>query len=195
MKKSVDFYNALYRLYPFIDLLMSFQRKKLAGAIGHMPAGNLLEVGTGRGTLLRMLRQHRCTGIDTSSRMLCVARKKTAPGGPFFRIMDGENLQFPDDHFDYIVLNHVLSVTEHPEKMLQEAYRVLQPGGTLFLHNHFTPHNLLRYLDKSFTPIAGLFHFRSFFPEEELLSLQRFVHRVTIATAPFQYFRLIILRK
>lgn len=195
MKKSVAFYNALYHLYPFIDLLMALQRKKLAGTIGHMPPGNLLEIGTGRGTLLRLLHRHRCTGIDTSSRMLCVARKKTAPGGPSFRIMDGENLQFPDDHFDYVVLNHVLSVTEHPEQMLQEAYRVLQPGGILFLHNHFTPDNVLRYLDKCFAPVARLFHFRSFFHEEELLSLQRFEHRTTVATAPFQYFRLIILRK
>ena len=58
--------------------------------------------------------------------------------------MDGENLQFPDCYFDYVVLSHVITVVDDPEKLLEETYRVLKPNGKIFILNHFTPKNSVK---------------------------------------------------
>jgi ubiquinone/menaquinone biosynthesis C-methylase UbiE len=42
--------------------------------------------------------------------------------------MDGERLDFPDDHFDLVYCHTVLHFTAHPERMLAEIHRVLKPG-------------------------------------------------------------------
>jgi len=45
---------------------------------------------------------------------------------------DAENLPvdlYPDNNYDVVFSNFVLHLVETPEKMLQQAYRVLAPGG------------------------------------------------------------------
>jgi len=42
---------------------------------------------------------------------------------------NSEALNFPDATFDRYYANYVLHLTTCPEKMIQEAFRVLQPGG------------------------------------------------------------------
>jgi SAM-dependent methyltransferase len=51
------------------------------------------------------------------------------------RLIDayGEKLPFPDGHFDIVYSNNVLEHTAEPAVVLKEAFRVLRPGGTLFL--------------------------------------------------------------
>jgi SAM-dependent methyltransferase len=41
------------------------------------------------------------------------------------------SLPFADDAFGVVLLSHVLEVATHPESLLVEAVRVLEPGGTL----------------------------------------------------------------
>ena len=77
--------------------------------------------------------------------------------------MDGESLLFPDESFDYVVLSHVITVVDDPERLLKETYRVLKADGRVFILNHFTPNNWLKHLDKSFQAIAKIFHFQSVF--------------------------------
>jgi ubiquinone/menaquinone biosynthesis C-methylase UbiE len=42
-------------------------------------------------------------------------------------------LPFLDNYFDKIVCNLVLSYVRHPQKTLDELYRILAPGGTLVI--------------------------------------------------------------
>jgi SAM-dependent methyltransferase len=46
---------------------------------------------------------------------------------------DAENLPFPDHHFDVVFSNQVLEHVVDPKRALQEAVRVLRPGGRLIL--------------------------------------------------------------
>ena len=46
---------------------------------------------------------------------------------------DAEALPFPDGTFDAVISNGVFNLTLNKEKALQEAHRVLKPGGRLML--------------------------------------------------------------
>ena len=62
--------------------------------------------------------------------------------------MDGENLDFEDETFDYAININVIDHTPDPDKMLSEIRRVLKPGGKLYFEVHFDkflggPHYML----------------------------------------------------
>ena len=46
---------------------------------------------------------------------------------------EAEALPFPDASFDAVISNGVFNLTLDKEKALQEAHRVLKPGGRLML--------------------------------------------------------------
>lgn len=45
------------------------------------------------------------------------------------RHMDIQDLDYPDNHFDFILSSHVLEHVEDDAKAMKEFYRVLSPGG------------------------------------------------------------------
>lgn len=66
-------------------------------------------------------------------------------------VADGERLPFADNSFDLIVSIGVLEHVRRPNVYLSEAYRVLKPGGSMFLscENYLTfwePHYQLAWL-------------------------------------------------
>lgn len=58
---------------------------------------------------------------------------------------DIRKIEFPSDHFDAIICNHVLEHVIEDKKAISELYRVLKPGGWAILQ---VPHSLV--LDKTF---------------------------------------------
>jgi phosphatidylethanolamine/phosphatidyl-N-methylethanolamine N-methyltransferase len=59
-------------------------------------------------------------------------------------VMDATALEFPDAAFDVALAPYVMSVVPSPERALEEAWRVLRPGGTLVIMNHFAASGGLR---------------------------------------------------
>src|SRR5262249_46849264 len=49
---------------------------------------------------------------------------------------DGHRLPFPDDRFDVVTICDVLHHTSSPEAVLNEALRVLRPGGRILIKDH-----------------------------------------------------------
>lgn len=74
--------------------------------------------------------------------------------------MNGEEMSFKDNQFDVVILNHVLSVTHNPEKMLQEAIRVSKSNGALLVTNHFSDSSIKKCLNL----FTKQLYFKSFFP-------------------------------
>jgi phosphatidylethanolamine/phosphatidyl-N-methylethanolamine N-methyltransferase len=109
--------------------------------------------------------------------------------------MNGEALLFADNHFDYVVLSHVIAVVDHPEQLMNEVLRVLKPQGQLFILNHFTPDNWLGYVDDAFQQVSRLLHFRSVFYIHQIAAIKNFTLRKEIGLGLASYFKLLIYQK
>lgn len=177
-----------------MDIFLNPQKETLFQEINSFPFGHLLEIGIGNGTHLHLYKKHKTIGIDTSSSMLEIARKQKSIHVELVQ-MNGENLLFQDAVFDYVVLSHVIAVVGNPEKMLEEIYRVLKPGGTIFILNHFTPKNWLRHVDKAFSLVSKIFHFNSLFDINSLTAIKKFTLLKEIKFGRFSYFKLLIYNK
>jgi phosphatidylethanolamine/phosphatidyl-N-methylethanolamine N-methyltransferase len=110
------------------------------GAAG--PGGEVLVIGVGTGLELPLLpRNILVTGIDISAPMLRAARARVKREGlaqvKRLLVMDAAALDFPDSAYDVALAPYVMSVLPHPDRALDEAWRVLRPGGSLVVMNHF----------------------------------------------------------
>ena len=101
---------------------------------GLEPGSTILDVGCGPGQTLNLMRSVfglQPTGVDPSPAML----EKAAHLAPGIAVMLGTaaSLPYPDNNFDAVICECVLSLTGDIAASLQEIQRVLRPGGTLIL--------------------------------------------------------------
>ncbi len=88
------------------------------------PGARVLEVGCGEGVLLRGS-GFAPVQLDISMTRLCKAQ---ATGNPLI-CADGMDLPFADASFDVVLLIAVLEHVSQPERIVDEMWRVLKPGG------------------------------------------------------------------
>lgn len=99
----------------------------------------VLDVATGTADLaLEIIRQEKAgevTGIDISTGMMEIGRKKVEKKGLSGRIVLGEgsalDIPFPDGFFDAVTCAYGVRNFSNPDKGLKEMYRVLRSGGQL----------------------------------------------------------------
>jgi SAM-dependent methyltransferase len=95
----------------------------------------VLDVACGLGATTRYLcrrwRPANIHAINITESQLAVARR-TAPGC-HFEIMPATDLRFPAGYFDHIVCVEAAFQFETRQRFLEEAHRVLKPGGTIAL--------------------------------------------------------------
>ena len=79
------------------------------------------------------------TGTDITPAMLNRAKKraKNYPLNIDFQIADSQALPFKNDTFDIVVMHLILAVVPNPMLALQEASRVLKPGGQIHIFDKF----------------------------------------------------------
>lgn len=103
----------------------------------------LLEIGSGFGVSLAVMTRDfnvDAYGIEPASEgfdssLACARSLFEANGLDPARVIDavGEDLPFADATFDVVYSNNVLEHTTRPSLVLQEAMRVLKPGGRLYV--------------------------------------------------------------
>jgi ubiquinone/menaquinone biosynthesis C-methylase UbiE len=86
-----------------------------------------LEIGVGTGRFAEPLGIE--YGVDPSENMLSIARKR----GIKTFVGKGENLPFPDKKFDYVLLAITICFVENPDKVIEEARRVLKDNGKIII--------------------------------------------------------------
>jgi ubiquinone/menaquinone biosynthesis C-methylase UbiE len=123
-------------------------KELLAESMGPGPKV-VLDVGTGTGYIALLLAEmgHRVTGIDFSTNMLEIARRKTLKYRTSVSIMEGdvENMPFATATFDAITARYVLWTLAQPRTALKEWTRVLKPGGRVVIIDGFwEPRGLLQ---------------------------------------------------
>lgn len=136
--------QSVYQIYaPIYDWLfgavMQKARRHSIELLHLQPGDNLLIPGIGTGLDLPFISSGiHITGTDISQAMLSKAQKKTQAKMNLL-IMDAQALQFPDSSFSVVLLNLILSVAPDGKKVLEEAWRVLQPGGQISIFDKFLP--------------------------------------------------------
>jgi ubiquinone/menaquinone biosynthesis C-methylase UbiE len=95
--------------------------------------GSLLEIGCGEGGNLANLAGDRdgrgWAGIDFVPAKVAHAQRRLPAGA--FAAADAEQLPFPGDHFDAVLIRDVLHHARDRQRVVAEAIRVLRPGGVL----------------------------------------------------------------
>ena len=131
------------RLAPVYNLLMgnSFFLKARIRAfqlLNLKPDDRVLLAGVGTGIDIPLIPDYcSMTGIDISEAMLDKARKNYSDRRIELINMNAEELGFPDNSFDFVVLNLILSVVENPRQTMSEAIRVLTPKGKILVFDKF----------------------------------------------------------
>lgn len=107
--------------------------------VGERARGEVREVAAGDGRNFPYYRREtRLTALDLSSVMLGVARGRAEAIGRRvdLTVGDAQALDFPDASFDTVVCTLGLCTIPDERRAVQEAWRVLRPGGTLLLVDH-----------------------------------------------------------
>ena len=133
--------TAYARWAPVYDLVFGpvFERgREAAIAAAEQVGGRILEVGVGTGiSLPRYSANCRLCGVDISEPMLRKAQARVSEFGldnvEGLWVMDAEHMSFPDDSFDVVVAQYVVTTAPNPEATLDEFARVLKPGGEIVL--------------------------------------------------------------
>ena len=102
------------------------------------PLGDMLDVGTGTGSMLRLLagRARRTIAVDLSRDMRLIARATVLSSGLVnctVRQGDMYDLEFPDGRFDLVTMDRVLGTADDPVAALGEAARVMNDGAHLLV--------------------------------------------------------------
>lgn len=114
--KSVRFYNDLIR------------------KVEINPGDSVLDVGCGTGTVLSYIASKtdiKGYGLDISEKMLDVAREKN----PEFEFVSGDSVSLPYENgsMDVVIACMAYHHFSDQEEFRKEAFRVLKPGGRLYI--------------------------------------------------------------
>ena len=78
--------------------------------------------------------------------------------------MDAEKLEFPDDSFDVVMAQYVVTAVPNPEAALDEFARVLRPGGEMILLSRVSADaGMRRFIEQRLQPVVRQLGFRTEF--------------------------------
>jgi ubiquinone/menaquinone biosynthesis C-methylase UbiE/DNA-binding transcriptional ArsR family regulator len=120
--------------------------RAIVAALGDADIRSLLDLGTGTARMLELFgpRIERGLGLDLSLDMLAYARNRIDREDlRHCSVRQGDiyHLALPKDSFDAVVIHQVLHFLDDGARAIEEAARVLRPGGRLLVVD-FAPHDL-----------------------------------------------------
>lgn len=112
-------------------------------AIGHLvlrlsPAIDIADLGAGEGLVSQLLarRARQVWCIDNSPRMVEVGTELARKNGlenVTYKLGDIEQVPLPDKSVDLAILSQALHHAQHPQAAVNEAFRILRPGGQVLV--------------------------------------------------------------
>ncbi|MCP4262128.1 MAG: methyltransferase domain-containing protein, partial [Planctomycetes bacterium] len=129
--KVLSFDTFIPFFYPALMLPLRYYRKKAIEMMSFKPGDRILVPGVGSGHDLPFLPEDvTVEGVDISDVMLGIGKLKQKMAkreNVKFKIMDAEDLKFPDNSFDKAILSLFLTVVYDPNKAFAEVVRVVKP--------------------------------------------------------------------
>jgi len=94
-------------------------------------APSILDIGCATGALIASLRDKgwRVTGVEISPSGIYAKNERKLD----VRSVPLEENHFPDNSFDVILASHLIEHLNEPKIFLEETYRILKKGGSLFI--------------------------------------------------------------
>jgi phosphatidylethanolamine/phosphatidyl-N-methylethanolamine N-methyltransferase len=169
-------YELLAPVYDFIfDWIFAPGRSAAVSQLALAPNDTVLEVGIGTGLNLPLYPPlTRLTGIDLSSEMLDKAVERVqhlAMPNVTLKVMDATSLDFADNEFDKALATYTISAVPDPVAVLREMRRVVKPGGTLVLLNHFrSDRRVMRLAEDLVAPVCTRLGWKSNLAMKPLLA-------------------------
>jgi SAM-dependent methyltransferase len=128
-----------------VDAALAELDALLVDELGREPLGDVLDIATGSGRILRSLAPHanHAVGVDISTEALRFARKQTYSASNsklsrcVFRRGDMYKLPVDTASFDTATLERVLVAAARVDDVLKEAARALRPNGRLCVVEDF----------------------------------------------------------
>ena len=150
-KENLLISERLYRGPSRYLLNLSLKQLSRYGNTNHLSGGRVLEIGTGRGECVKFITSHYdeylATDVSSWGKSSVLELGKTDERIKF-QLEDVQQLSFPDNTFDRIVVSCVLAHVDEPFKALVELRRVLKPKGILSIFVSADPSILLRIMRK-----------------------------------------------
>ncbi len=114
----------------------------------YITPGKMLEVGCAEGTFLATAQQMgwEVYGVELSHPLSAIARNRHGLTAVFTGTI--ADAGFEDRKFDLIVLSHILEHFHDPYELLDEAVRVLHPGGIIFVAVPHINSRFIRVIEK-----------------------------------------------
>lgn len=199
---AYDHWAPIYDLV-FGKVFATGRREAIAAA--EKVGGRILEVGVGTGiSLPHYSPDSRIVGVDISDHMLDKARERVRRldlgNVEAIRVMDAEELEFPDSSFDVVVAQYVVTAVPNPERALDEFVRVVRPGGEIVITTRIGAERGLRgSIEKTLMPVTTRLGFRTEFLWERYEAWAARNGRVTLAEnrplPPLGHFSLVRYKK
>lgn len=147
-----EMFDSISASYDRLNHLLSFQidrlwRYRTAKRIADPHPQHILDLATGTGDLAILVAENipdaRIIALDRSEKMLQIAKKKTERKKLSHQISivaaDAESIPFEDNTFDAVSIAFGIRNYQDYRQGLREAFRVLKPGGRLFILEFSVP--------------------------------------------------------
>jgi phosphatidylethanolamine/phosphatidyl-N-methylethanolamine N-methyltransferase len=176
-KRQVERAYELYApVYDYLfDWIFAPGRAAAVKELGLQPQDRVLEVGIGTGLNLPLYPPSvRLTGIDLSQEMLDKAVERvqtlTMPNVAL-KVMDAAAMSVGDHEFDKALATYTISAVPDPVAVLREMRRVVRPGGTIVILNHFRSENrVVGFFEDVVAPLCTRLGWKSNLPLRPLLT-------------------------
>jgi demethylmenaquinone methyltransferase/2-methoxy-6-polyprenyl-1,4-benzoquinol methylase len=147
-------FDAISPRYDFLNRLFSMGtdqgwRRKVMRLVAQEPVARLLDVATGTADLALMAAKQveQVTGADISEGMLAHGREKVKKAGLDGRVTlvrgDAADPPFAEGTFDAVTVAFGVRNFEDLSRGVQGMFKVLKPGGRLFVLEFSRPHGLI----------------------------------------------------